>query len=437
VKPLRRSLGGRLLACSSVAVGVTAAVAAAAAMFSQSVWLGLGAGILAGLPILVLMTSYALNPTLALLRAVSGAVHSVRDGDFNTSLRVPREFELAELVNAHNALGEALRDERQHLRQRELLLDTVVQNTPVALVLTEPRGRVVYSNLAARRLFNDGRRLEGVDFTLLLDHAPAALRAAAAVGNPDQLCTLQLEGQEEVFHVSRRGFRLHGRAHDLFLFRRQTQELARQEVKTWKQLIRVISHELNNSLAPISSMAHSGAELLRRGETARLGQVFATIEERAHHLDTFISGYAQFAKLPNPRLQPVEWAGFVAGLREQFPLLAVADVPGGSGRFDPSQLAQALINLLTNAFESGSAPEQVSLAIRPFGPGWTIDVADRGPGMSEAVLANALVPFYSTKRSGTGLGLALAREITEAHGGRISLTNRAGGGLVVSLQLPG
>jgi two-component system, NtrC family, nitrogen regulation sensor histidine kinase NtrY len=111
-------------------------------------------------------------------------------------------------------------------------------------------------------------------------------------------------------------------------------------------------------------------------------------------------------------------------------------LPEKAARLDAAQLEQALLNLLKNAHESGSAPEHVSLRVRRFADALRIDVSDRGSGMNDAVLANALVPFYSTKRSGTGLGLALAREIAEAHGGRIALSNRVGGGLSVTLVIP-
>ncbi len=163
--------------------------------------------------------------------------------------------------------------------------------------------------------------------------------------------------------------------------------------------------------------------------------VLGTIEERARHLERFIRDYARFAKLPSPRLETIEWAGFIERLRNQVDFGVEARVEG-SVRADAAQLQQALLNLLRNAHESGSSPRDVRLALRRLPDGWRIDVLDRGPGMNEAVLANALLPFYSTKRHGTGLGLALAREIAEAHGGRIALLNRDGGGLCVSMVLP-
>ena len=221
------------------------------------------------------------------------------------------------------------------------------------------------------------------------------------------------------------------------LLRQLTAELRRQEVQTWKKVIRVISHELNNSLAPIASLAHSGAELLRRGQLERLPTALATIEERARHLEGFLRDYARFAKLPAPRLEAVPWARFVAHLRHQVEFVAEGVGEDQAARFDAAQLEQALLNLLKNAHESGSPPGEVRLVLRRTGNGWRIDVLDRGQGMNEAVLANALLPFYSTKRHGTGLGLALAREIAEAHGGRIALLNREGGGLCVSLVLSG
>jgi nitrogen fixation/metabolism regulation signal transduction histidine kinase len=391
-------------------------------------------------PLAILTMRAHMRPILSLFRALEGTVASYRDGDYSFSLHWPQNDELGELVAGHNALGNVLREQRLELVQRELLLDTMVQNTPVAMLLVADArrdgGPIVYANLAARQLLSEGRKLEGHHLQDILKTASPALVEALARGG-DGLFTAGESEDEEVYHLARRNFTLNGRKHELLLLRHLTLELRRQEVQTWKKVIRVISHELNNSLAPLTSLAHSGAELVRRGQVERLPQILETIEERTRHLESFILGYARFAKLPAPRIEACEWRGFVDGLASQVQFKLSGPLPLVAGWFDRAQMEQALLNLLKNAHESGSAAQQVELAVKAIGGMVRIEVMDRGQGMNEAVLTNALVPFYSTKRSGTGLGLALAREIVEAHGGRITLGNREGGGLTVTLIVPG
>lgn len=392
----------------------------------------------------------ALAPLRSLFRALAGSVNSYRDGEYNFGIYWPGEDDVGELVRMHRELGDVLREQRQGLVQRELLLDTMIQNTPVAMLLIAPGGdgvrRIAFANLAARKLLHGGWKLEGQRFDELLASAAPQLRDALQRGG-DCLFAVGSEAgpaaddEEDVYHLSRRQFRLNGRPHELLLIRVLTSELRRQEVQTWKKVIRVISHELNNSLAPVASLAHSGAELLRRGRTERLGEVFSTIEERARHLEGFIRGYARFAKLPQPQLQTVDWPTFLEGLRQQIPFTLEQCPPDLHGRIDPAQMQQALLNLLKNAHEASADADEpsddVAVRVLPLpGGGLRIEVLDRGNGMSEAVLQNALVPFYSTKRNGTGLGLALTREIVEAHGGHLSLHNRSDGGLCVAMQLP-
>lgn len=431
----RFSLEGKLAAILLLCVVV--ATATSLVMFA---WLddsGLAAAATLGLLLLpaIMLARHVAQPVAQLIRTLSGSVTAFRDGDFSFSISNRRRDELGDLVEAHNELGRVLREQRQNLFQRELLLDTVVQNTPDALVLVEPGDHVVYSNLAARALLNGGRGMNGERFQVVVDEAPAEFSRALASGG-DVLFSVALAQEDETFHLSQRSFKLQGRPHRMVQLRRMTRELSRQEVATWKKVIRVVSHELNNSLAPIRSLSHSGRELARLGDTARLKIVFDTIEDRARHLGDFIQGYAGFARLPLPQAQAVEWAPFVESLAGHSEFRIDGALPRVPAWFDRAQMEQMLINLIKNAHEAGGPADQVELAVVRRGNDLRIEVRDRGPGMSETVLAHALLPFYSTKRTGTGLGLALAREISDAHGGRLSLANRDGGGLAVTITLP-
>ena len=430
-----RSLPGRLAATLVIAAVLASAAGALAARGLNSALLGFLAALLLTTPLIAWLGLRLSRPWTRVLDAVSSGIGSLRDRDFSVSITASGGSELVKLVTAYNSLGDVLRRERLDIYQRELLLDTVLQTTPLALTLTNSAGRIVYGNIAARQLLRGGRKLEGLALAALLEQSPAALRDALGRGG-DTLFTMEVDAEPQVYHLSRRSFILNGQPHELLLLKQLTRELAAQEVLVWKKVIRVIAHELNNSLAPIRSLAHSGSLLAVRAGGSELERVFATIGERASHLATFIEGYSRFAKLPKPRPGPVPWAPFLARIAAAQPFRIEGPLPQREGSFDVGQLEQVMINLLKNAAESGSAPEEITVSVQPRAQGFVLEVADRGTGLSEQVLRDALLPFFSTKPSGTGLGLTLCREIIEAHGGRLTLANRPGGGASVSIHLP-
>ena len=429
------TLEARLSLLIALLVALCVGVGVSISRLEVPAWQAAVFSLLILLPLSLFALRGVMAPINRYLRVLRDGVAGFRDGDFSLSIAVTREDELGELAALYNRIGDVLRRERQELFQRELLLDTVIQSTPWALVLTNAKDAVLYANTAARKLFHEGRKMEGATFSSLLDRVPESLREAALT-TVDGLYTIAGGDEPEVYHVTHNRFTLNTREHHLHLFKRLTRELNRQELESWKKVIRVISHELNNSLAPIASMAHSGRLMLERGDTSRLPLVFDTIDDRTQRLKLFLDDYARFAKLPRPRLESVQWQAFLEGLRGLVSFQIIEPVPARAARFDRAQLQQVLINLIKNAHEAGGSPDAVSLSVREQGGAFVVRVQDRGPGMSESVLANALLPFYSTKAEGTGLGLTLCREIIEAHEGRLVLANREGGGLEVRIVLP-
>ena len=431
------SLEGRLAALSGLAMALTAAVTAGLGAWTGRWDIAVWAGIVVGLVLALTVSRAWTGPIRARLRGLATAVDGLADGDFAISVKKGGADEIDELISAYNEVGEVLRRERQDLHQRELLLDTVIQATPVAMVLIDPRDRVIYSNAAARRILAQGRKLEGLAWDELVAGQPEEAAAALEAAQDGLFGVEDSEaGERQTYLLTHKDFRLNARVHRLFLIQRLTRELNRQEVATWKKVIRVISHELNNSVAPITSLAHSSRTLAQRGDVQRLDKALASVADRARHLAGFIDRYAEFARLPEPQLEEIDWADFFAGLGDTHAFELIRPLPEQPGRLDRTQFEQVLINLLKNAVEAGSDPDEITVSCRAVGGGFRIEVADRGQGMNPHTLGQALVPFYSTKREGSGIGLSLCREIVEAHNGTLGIRNRAQGGVAVSITVP-
>ena len=368
------------------------------------------------------------------LQALQGGLLNLLDGDYSTSITRDGTDELDELVDYYNQVSEKLRRERQSLYQRELLLDTVIQNSNLALLLTDSHQRIVYANSQASQFFCDGDAVQGLFLQQLLEKAPENFRVMIAEGK-DGLVSITEGSIPEVYHLSVGKFVLNTEEHKLYLIKQLTRDIGRKEIETWKKVIRVISHELNNSLAPISSMANTGKILLEKQQTEKLAMVFDTITERSNHLKHFIQDYIRLAKLPEPKIKEVAWSELVERLCQQYRFELIGDLPASVAYFDLGQMEQALINLLKNAHESESAVEDIQLSISQ-GREIVMTVLDRGRGISKATMENMLLPFYTTKPNGSGVGLPLCREIVEAHGGTMVVLQRQAGGVEARLVLP-
>lgn len=399
------------------------------AAVSNVLWLFAALGV--GLLVLALQHALAARH----LRALTASFRSLAAGDDPPAPHHPQH---AELFRIMRELADARRSQAAAAAEREVLLGAALEEAPTAIVMFSDVGRISLANAAARELFFEGRDPRGENFVAMLGRAPDALQRSLLADGDELFSVDDAAGERQTYNLAKRRFVVAGESMVLVLVKNLSRELHRQEADAWKRMIRVFCHELNNSLAPVSSLVHTGRLVVEGSPIApKLERIFATIAERTEHLRVFLEGYAQFARLPLPRKVEVAWQPFVDRLLALYPSVQVdGEVPAEVAWFDPAQLEQVAINLLKNAAEGGGPPDRVSLSVVSLGArGVRMTIADRGPGMTPQVMASALVPFYSTKERGSGLGLTLCREIVEAHGGALRLENRDGGGLAVHVRL--
>jgi nitrogen fixation/metabolism regulation signal transduction histidine kinase len=437
MSPTRFSLTGKIAVLFAVTLVIMAGLAAGATLLPLAPWLIFLIILAAGLPLGLWMLNRFMRPVQRTIIGLGDGIRSIQDRDYSVRVASERDDELGELARLYNAVGEVLHHERATVRQREMVLQSAMDHSPVAIILVNQLDRVIFSNREARRLLLGEGKLEGRRFREVLEHCPEQMRHILA-GDNDGLFSVESDEAMETYHLSRRNFTLNRQPHALYLLRRLTLELGRQEADIWKRVIRIISHELNNSLAPISSLAHSAQIIAQDPERIhRLDQILATIRQNTARLKQFLEGYARFARLPRPQKRTLGWDGFLENLRMLQPFELAGSAPSRDACFDPSHMQQVLTNLIKNAVEAAGDGADVTLQIDPTADGGTvIHVMDRGPGLDDEVMRNALLPFYSTKKEGAGLGLPLCREIIEAHGGRLSIQRREGGGTMVSCWLP-
>ncbi len=372
------------------------------------------------------------------LQTLSNLLGALREGDFSVRGRSPRADDaLGEVMREVNTLGSTLREQRLGAMEATTLLRTVMREIGVAIFAFDGHQRLRLVNRAAERLL-------AAPAERLLGQTAADLQMELCLDGPPQT-TLQtvFPGGAGRFGVRRTRIREHGLPLELVVISDLTQALSEQELQAWQRLVRVLGHELNNSLAPIKSIAGSLESILARQslpddwrDDMRRG--LNVITSRSESLSRFIGAYARLAKLPRPQLQPLSVADCV-GRAVSFETRIPVQVEPGANltvKGDPDQLEQVLINLLRNAADASlTTGGAVRVGWHRDGNMIEIWIKDDGPGLSST--ANLFVPFFTTKPGGSGIGLVLSRQIAEGHGGALSLENRADGpGCIACLRLP-
>jgi len=373
------------------------------------------------------------------LQTLSNLLAALREGDFSVRGRSPRPDDaLGEVMREVNTLGGALREQRLGAMEATTLLRTVMSEIDVAVMAFDERQRLRLVNRA-------GERLLAAPSDRLLGQTAAELRLDTCLDGPAH-STFQgvFPGGAGRWGVRRTRIREKGLPLELLVISDLTQALSEQELQAWQRLVRVLGHELNNSLTPIKSIAGSLESILGRDplpedwrEDMRRG--LDVINTRSESLSRFIGAYARLAKLPRPQRQPMGLAECVrraASFETRVPVHVEAG-PAVTIQGDPDQIEQALINLLRNAADASlGTGGEVRTGWRRDGAMVEIWVTDTGPGLSGT--ANLFVPFFTTKPGGSGIGLVLSRQIAEGHGGALTLENRAdASGCMARLRLPG
>lgn len=373
------------------------------------------------------------------LRTLSNLISALREEDYSIRARgARRDDAMGEVMTELNLLTDTLRERRFAEVEAAALVRSVLEQIDSAIFTFDERWRLRLVNRAGERLL--GRSAEQLHLRTAGDLGLDAFLS----GDETLTAEIVLPGGHGRFRIRRTTFRQDGIPHFLLVMSDLSRTLREEERQAWQRLLRVLSHELNNSLAPIRSIAGSLASILARDplpdgwlDDAQRG--LGVINARADGLTRFLQGYAQLARLPQPALRPMsvgETVRRVAGL-ETRTRVEVVEGPAVTIRADRDQIEQLLINLVRNAadaaLETGGG---VAVSWSASSESVEISVTDEGAGISGT--ANLFIPFFTTKATGTGIGLTLARQIAEAHNGIITLSARPAPavGTIARLRLP-
>ncbi|WP_433984148.1 ATP-binding protein [Tunturiibacter empetritectus] len=379
------------------------------------------------------------------LQTLANVVAALREDDFSFRARGgQRNDAMGDLALEINRLAGMLQGQRASALEAMALVERVMESMKSPVLAFDPEGRLKLLNAAGERAF-------GLQVRTALGHSAVGLKLEQLLDVADEEVMSLGSGQQSVrWVVKRTSFRLRGVPHTLFVLSDVSAALREEERLAWERLIRVLGHEINNSLTPIKSIAGS-----LRGRLAALGSAFGertdfergleVIENRSESLNRFLQAYRQLMGLPAPRLAPVSVATLAqrAALLERRVAVTVEGAAEVVVQVDADHIEQALINLVRNAADAALSPDHagggdphVEIVWATVGSEVVIGVVDNGPGLTNA--GNLFVPFYTTKPGGTGIGLVLAQQIAQAHRGSVQLANRTDGytGCRADLRLP-
>jgi len=371
------------------------------------------------------------------LNLVANLLGALREGDYSIrGLSARSGSSVAMVMREINDLGSTLQRQRTEAVESTALLTHVMEEIGVAVFAFDPANQLLLVNKAGEELVGKpSDELVGLPATALgFDEYLA--------GDPRRLVDRSFGGRRGRYEVRRAVFYREGRPHHLVVLADLSQALREQEQAAWQRIVRVLSHEINNSLTPIKSIAHSLRRIVDRApefqRTAEVQQGLSLIEERSGALGRFLRSYAQLARLPKPNPRLVDVPEMVIRIVELEKRLPVVVQPSPSVRVtaDSDQIEQLLINVIRNAVDASlETGGQVSVGWKRAGDWFELNIDDEGKGLPDT--SNLFVPFFTTKPNGSGIGLALSRQIAEAHGGTISLENRhVGSGCRATLRLP-
>ena len=361
------------------------------------------------------------------LQTISNLLAALREGDFSIRARGSGSNDaLGAVMLEINTLSATLHSQRIGAQEATALLRAVMAEIDVAIFAFDPRGELALVN-------RYGEHLIGKPADDIKGRKASELGLEPGEHASSHVYDIEFPGGSGRWEIRRRTFWQGGEPHQLVVLSDVSQPLREQERQAWQRLIRVIGHELNNSLAPIKSIAGSLAALLHRAPQPAdwrddMERGLAVIESRTDALNRFTTAYAKLARLPAPHLRPVVFSDLmrrVVDLETRLPV-ALSNGPDLTVSADPDQLEQLMINVVGNAVEAAlETGGRVCASWARVDSTLEVHVDDEGPGLQNT--ANLFVPFFTTKRHGSGIGLVLSRQIVEAHGGTLTLQNRDDG----------